>query len=109
MKTVKDANKDKGTPILLPSTKRIWIACSVLGVVFWIIGLILWAQGGIDEAVLFYYNPMRIAMDPIVVLSKWLSLRSLSAERTIREGRVEREESHKNQRPSRFGALAGSE
>ena len=31
MEIFKDANKDKGTPILLPDTKRIWIACFVLG------------------------------------------------------------------------------
>jgi hypothetical protein len=73
MKIFKDANKNKGTPIPLPDTKRTWIACFILGAVFWISGLILWAQVGIDKAVLFYYNPMRIAMDPIVVLSKWLS------------------------------------
>jgi undecaprenyl-diphosphatase len=79
MKTFKDTNKDKGTTIPLPDTKRIWIACFVLGAVFWIIGLILWAQRGIDEAVLFYYNPMRIAMDPIVVLSKWLSSNGMAA------------------------------
>jgi membrane-associated phospholipid phosphatase len=47
--------------------------------VFWIIALALWAQMGIDEAVLFYYNPMRIAMDPIVVLSKWLSSNGMAA------------------------------
>jgi membrane-associated phospholipid phosphatase len=79
MKILNDANKDKGTPIPLPDTKRIWIAGFVLGAVFWIIGLILWAQGGIDEAVLFYYNPMRIAMDPIVVLSQWLSSYGMAA------------------------------
>jgi len=79
MKTLKNASKDKGTPILLPDTKRAWIACFVLGAVFWIIALILWAQGGIDEAVLFYYNPMRIAMDPIVVLSQWLSSNGMAA------------------------------
>ena len=79
MGTFKDANKDKGTPILLPDTKRIWIACFVLGSVFWVIGLVLWAQRGIDEALLFYYNPMRIAMDPIVILSKWLSSYGMSA------------------------------
>jgi len=79
MKALKDVNKDKGTPILLPNLKRIWIACFVLGAVFWIIALILWAQRGIDEAVLFYYNPMRIAMDPIVVLSKWLSSNGMAA------------------------------
>jgi undecaprenyl-diphosphatase len=79
MKALKDVNKDKGIPILLPNLKRIWIACFVLGAVFWIIALILWAQRGIDEAVLFYYNPMRIAMDPIVVLSKWLSSNGMAA------------------------------
>lgn len=79
MEIFKDANKDKGTPILLPDTKRIWIACFVLGTVFWVLGLFLWAQRGIDEAVLFYYNPMRIAMDPIVILSKWLSSYGMAA------------------------------
>ena len=73
MKIFKDASKVNGTPVFIPDTKRIWLACFVLGAVFWIIALILWAQEGIDEAVLFYYDPMRIAMDPIVVLSKWLS------------------------------------
>jgi membrane-associated phospholipid phosphatase len=47
--------------------------------VLWIIGLILWAQGGIDQAVLFYYDPMRIAIDPIVILSKWLSSNGMAA------------------------------
>ena len=73
MKFFKKNKKDKGTPIPIRDTKRTWIVCFVLGAVFWIIGLILWAQGGIDKAVLFHYNPMRIAMDPIVVLSKWLT------------------------------------
>jgi membrane-associated phospholipid phosphatase len=68
-----DSKRDKGTPILLPETKRIWKACFVFGALFWIIGLILWGQGGIDKAVLFYYNPARIAYDPIVILSRWLS------------------------------------
>jgi membrane-associated phospholipid phosphatase len=79
MKILKNANKNKGTPIPFPDTKRIWIACFVLGAVFWIIGLILWAQRGIDEAILFYYNPMRISMDPIVVFSKWLSSNGMAA------------------------------
>jgi undecaprenyl-diphosphatase len=79
MKTFKNAIKNGGTPIPVPDTKRIWIACFVFGAVFWIIGFILWAQVGIDEAVLFHYDPMRIAMDPIVVLSKWLSSNGMAA------------------------------
>ncbi|MBN1316471.1 MAG: phosphatase PAP2 family protein [Anaerolineales bacterium] len=79
MKIFKVGTKDQGTPIHLPDTKRIWIACFVSGTVLWIVGLILWAQVGIDKAVLFYFNPMRIAMDPIVVLSKWLSSNGMAA------------------------------
>ena len=79
MNFLRARNKDSGRPILLPDTKGIWISCFVLGAVFCIIGLVLWAQAGIDEAVLFYYDPMRIAMDPIVVLSKWLSSNGMAA------------------------------
>lgn len=63
----------EGTPIPIPDTKRLWIACFLSGAVFWIIAAILWWQQGIDEAVLFYYNAPRIAAEPIVVVSKWLS------------------------------------
>ena len=73
MNVFKNANKDKGTPILLPDAKSIWIACFALGAVFLIIGLVLWGQQGIDKTVLFYYNAMRISNDPIVILSEWLS------------------------------------
>jgi membrane-associated phospholipid phosphatase len=66
-------SKDKGTPIPLPNAKSIGIACLALGAVFWIIGLVLWGQQGIDRTVLFYYNAMRIANDPIIILSQWLS------------------------------------
>ena len=79
MKILFNKNKQKGTPILLPDTKKIWIICFGLGVVFWIIGIVLWGQGGIDKSVLFYYNPMRITMDPIVVFSKWLSSNGMAA------------------------------
>jgi len=78
MNVFKDAKMEKGTPILLPDTKRIWIACFVLGTVLWAIALILWAQGEIDETVLFYFDPMRITMDPIVVLSKWFSANGMA-------------------------------
>ena len=43
----------------------------------------VWARGGIDEVVLFYYNPMRIAMDPIVVLSKWFSSNGMATITTL--------------------------
>jgi membrane-associated phospholipid phosphatase len=79
MRFLRHTDKGKGTPILLPDTQKTWMACFVLGAVFWIIGLVLWAQVGIDKAVLFHFNPMRIAMKPIVVLSKWLSSNGMAA------------------------------
>ena len=79
MKIFKFANKDKGTPIPLPDTKRIWIICFLLGAMFWIIGLVLWWQGGIDKTILFYYDAQRIANDPAVILSKWLSSSGMAA------------------------------
>jgi len=73
MKFFNFANMDQGTPMLLPDTKKTWIVCSILGAVFWIIGLILWGEHGIDKAVLFHYDLNRIANAPIVILSKSLS------------------------------------
>jgi undecaprenyl-diphosphatase len=35
--------------------------------------------GGIDKSVLFYFNPMRLAMDPIVVWAKWLTSNGMAA------------------------------
>ncbi len=79
MKLFKSARVDNGTPIGLPDAKRIWITCFALGAVSWIIALVLWGQKVIDEAVLFYYNAQRIASDPMVILSKWLSSYGMAA------------------------------
>jgi undecaprenyl-diphosphatase len=79
MKIFNRSDEDRGTAIILPDAKTTWIACTVLGVFFWSIGLILWAQVGIDKAVLFYFNPMRIEMDPFVVFSKWVSSNGMAA------------------------------
>ena len=73
MKLFKNTDTDKGTPILLPDAKSIRITCFALVAISWIIGLVLWGQQAFDVTILFYYNAMRIANDPIVILSKWLS------------------------------------
>jgi len=73
MKIFKTSEMDEGTPIPLPDIKKFCIVCFILGAVFWIIALILWGQQGIDKAILFYFNDMRIEEDPIVVISKWLT------------------------------------
>lgn len=79
MGTFKEVIKEKGIPIHLPDTKRIWVVCSILGTLFWVIGVLLWVQKGIDKSVLFYYNPMRMARDPIVIISQWLSSNGMAA------------------------------
>lgn len=79
MKTPKFANKGAGTPIQIPDTKRIWIYSFIIGALFWIIGLVLWWQRGIDEAILFYFNPQRIASDPVIIFSKQLSSYGMAA------------------------------
>lgn len=79
MKIFKFAQVENGTPFVIPNTKKIWNVCFVVGTVLWIIAFALWVQGGIDQAVLFYFNPMRVVMDPIVVLSKWLSSNGMAA------------------------------
>ncbi len=73
MKNFKFPKMDEGTPILIPDTKEIWRICAFLGAVFWIIAIVLWGQQGIDDTILFFFDEMRIAKDPIVVFSKWLS------------------------------------
>jgi len=73
MKNSKFLKMGEGTPILLPDTKKIWRICAFLGALFWIIALVLWGQQGIDDTILFFFDEMRIAKDPIVVFSKWLS------------------------------------
>jgi undecaprenyl-diphosphatase len=79
MKDAKSSKKDHGTPIKLPETKQLWIICVILGALFWIIGLVLWWQQGLDKAVLFYFNPMRIAKAPMVIFSKWLTSYGMAA------------------------------
>ena len=73
MKTLRSSNNNEGTPIPLPDTKKLWFLCLIIGAVFWIIALILWGQQGIDKAILFNFNDMRIEKDPIVIVSKWFS------------------------------------
>jgi undecaprenyl-diphosphatase len=83
MDNPKPMDQDKGTPIELIKPKKLWSSCISLGALFWIVGIILWLQKGIDEAALFYFNPMRIEMAPIVVASKWLSAYGMAAITTI--------------------------
>ena len=73
MNKITGSFQDKGTSINLPDTKKIWIICAVIGAILWLIALALWWQGGIDEAILFYFDPARVAYTPLVVLSQWLS------------------------------------
>lgn len=79
MRLLKSMRMEGGTPIRLPDTRKIWAACIALGVVLWLVALVLWIQQGIDEAVLFHFDPQRIAMDPVVLISKYFSSYGMAA------------------------------
>lgn len=67
-------NEDaSGTPIPLLDVKKTARIAVPLGIVFWVIALIVWWQQGLDKAVLFYFDPARVAYTPFVVVMKWLS------------------------------------
>ncbi|MBI9047171.1 MAG: phosphatase PAP2 family protein [Anaerolineaceae bacterium] len=81
MKTNQDQftnqNYEEGVPLL--DSKKVWMICLISGLLFWIIGLVLWRQQGIDEKVLFYLNTARIGKDFIVILSQWLTTYGMAA------------------------------
>jgi len=69
-------------PVSLPPASRRWSGWMILGGVFWIAALILWAQEGVDQRVLFLFDPQRASVSWLVHSSCWLSsygLASLSA------------------------------
>ncbi len=50
-------------PVPLPPMKTVWVVGLASGVAFWIVGLALWSQGTLDEAVLFSFGLSGIAGD----------------------------------------------
>lgn len=82
-KALKRSNQEGGTPIPIPDSKKIWRGCITLGALFWISAFVIWWQEGIDQAVLFYFDPMRVSYDPIIRISKWLSSSGMAATTTI--------------------------
>lgn len=79
MRSPRSLIKGHGTPVNLPEIKNLWRICLLLGALFWIAGLIFWWQKGIDKAILFFFNPMRIDGDLVVIFSKGLSSYGLAA------------------------------
>lgn len=73
------SNQKKGTPVPLPDPKQLWTCSVLLGALFWIFGLLLWWQGGIDKVILYYFNPQRVAYTPLIALSKILSSYGMAA------------------------------
>lgn len=79
MKKLRSFRNREGTPIQIPDTKRLWTYVLIIGSLFWICALLLWWQGGIDKAILFYFDPQRAAYAPIIAASKWLSSNGMAA------------------------------
>ena len=78
-------NKNKSTaestlaPVFIADPQKYWLVSIIAGVILWLIGLLLWRQQEIDKTILFFFNPARIASDPIIVLSQYLSSYGLAA------------------------------
>jgi len=62
-----------GTPIEPPAMKPCWRIAAFAGIPFWIAAFALWYQKGIDEWLLFFFNPARMDYSPLVKLSELLS------------------------------------
>lgn len=62
-----------GTPITPPDMKPSWQIAAFAGIPLWIAAIVLWYQKGIDERLLFFFNPARIDYTPLVRLSELLS------------------------------------
>jgi membrane-associated phospholipid phosphatase len=67
----------------MSNPKELWLLCALLGAAFWTAGIILWLQKGLDETILFAFNPMRIEMAPLVTFSRWLTVYGMAAITTI--------------------------
>jgi len=74
---------EDGTPIQLPETKRVWRACFIIGALFWLVAVVLWVEGSLDEAVLFAFDADRVAMDQLAVLAKVFSAYGMAAISTL--------------------------
>jgi undecaprenyl-diphosphatase len=76
-------NQGNSLPVEIHTPKRIWTWCFVLGSLFWISALVLWWQEGIDQAILFYFDPQRINYSPLIAFSKLLSSYGMAAISTL--------------------------
>lgn len=83
MDSAPNADQVKRSPVQIPDTTRLWNWCFVLGALFWVIALLLWWQRGIDEAVLFYFDPQRIDYSALIAFSKILSSYGMAAISTL--------------------------
>ena len=59
--------------VVLPELKRVWVLAGGTGILLWVMALALWAQGTLDERVVFLFDPARAAYTPLVSASKFLS------------------------------------
>ena len=66
-------SKNNKTPIPLPDMKFIWWIAATLGILFWVGAFFLWFQKGLDEALLFYFNPARIEYTALIRISEFFS------------------------------------
>jgi len=73
MEQQRETSSEIGTPIEPPAMKPCWRIAVFAGIPFWIAAIALWYQKGIDEWLLFFFNPARIDYSLLVKLSALLS------------------------------------
>lgn len=74
------SSEEQAPLIQLPVTRAMWQWCIGVGLFLWLVAVILWLEGSIDQKALFFFNDARIEeKNFLVVLSQWLSSNGMAA------------------------------
>lgn len=57
----------------IPEMRKFWVMAGAPGLFLWLVALALWGQGTLDQWVLFYFDPARVARSPGVVVAEWVT------------------------------------
>lgn len=67
----------------VPVTKKLWVGCLSTGLVLWLLAIVIWVEGRLDQSVLFYFDRVRASGSMIISLFQWLSSYGLAGISTI--------------------------
>ena len=59
---------------VVPVSKKLWSVCLITGLVLWLLAILLWVTGGLDQAALFYFDQLRADGNELVfVVFQWIT------------------------------------